>query len=71
MPTCEACPTCHRAFSTPRVERLTSNLADALRQIAHQTDVAPFTAKALGIRGQGLHPECEKRSIVNARIGPS
>ena len=37
MPTCDACPTFHRAFSTPRVERLTSNLADALRQIAKQT----------------------------------
>jgi hypothetical protein len=38
MPTCEACPTCHRPYPTPRVERLTANLADALAQIARQTD---------------------------------
>ena len=38
MPTCNACPHCHRSFPTPRVERLTSALADALSQIAKQTD---------------------------------
>lgn len=37
MPTCNACPTCHRPMPQPRVERLTPLLADALQQIAKQT----------------------------------
>ena len=57
MPTssCDACPHCHRPFSTPRVERLTPNLADALAQIARQTQDGKVFVKVPAYQFTGSH----------------
>lgn len=52
---CSACPTCHRPFPSPRVERLTPLLADALQQIARQTQDGKVYVKVPAYRFQGVH----------------
>lgn len=52
---CEACPTCRRPLPSPRVERLTPALADALAQIARQTQDGKVFVRIEAYRFKGTH----------------
>lgn len=49
------CPHCHQTLPVPRVERLTSTLADALAQISRQTQDGAHYVKVPAYQFRGLH----------------
>lgn len=70
MPTCEACPNCHRPYPQPRVEHLTAALADALTQIAKQTDGGKVYVKVEAYRFQGCHARLALWGLAEELLHP-
>ena len=66
----KSCTTCHRAFPTPRVERLTSTLADALAQIARQTDGGKVFVRVPAYQFQGVHARLVYWGLVEELLHP-
>lgn len=68
--TFHACPTCQRPYPQPRIEHLTPVLADALAQIAKQTDGGKVFVRVPAYQFKGLHARLALWSLAEELLQP-
>lgn len=67
---CTACPTCNRPMPQPRVERLTPVLADALAQIARQTQDGKVFVRVPAYQFKGSHAKLALWGLLEELLHP-